>query len=63
MTLQKILVKVADWDFYYRASDDPRRYDEGLNLEKQLIKELKGLNEIDKHTLDKLKSLIYLSKT
>lgn len=50
--MKELLKRVIDHDFYYRMSDDHRRYEKGLDTDKALTQEVK------KHQLQSILSYL-----
>lgn len=62
-TMNNFLRAITEWDYHYRASDDPRRYEEGREQEQALIALLKALPAVDQHQLRKIVEIVVISNT
>lgn len=60
-TMENFLRAITEWDYHYRASDDPRRYEEGQEQEKALIALLKALPAVDQHLCQKIVEIVVIS--
>lgn len=59
--LSNFLRAIAEWDYHYRASDDPRLYEEGQEYGQALIELFRSLPQDDQHTLRKVAEIVTVS--
>lgn len=59
--MDTFLRAIAEWDYHYRASDDPRWYEEGKEQEEALIALLKALPVDVQHQLQKIVEIVVMS--
>lgn len=60
-TMKNFLRAIVEWDYHYRASDDPRLYEEGKEYEQALIELFKTLPERDKQSCRKIVEIVVMS--
>lgn len=60
-SISNFLRAIAEWDYHYRASDDPRLYEEGEEYEQALISFFKQLSAPDQHQLQKIVEIVVMS--
>lgn len=60
-TMENFRRAIAEWDYHYRVSDDPRRYEEGKEMEQALIELFRALPQEDQHACRKIVEIVVMS--
>lgn len=60
-TMNNFLRAIAEWDYHYRAADDPKIYEEGREHEQALIELFKRLPDDDKYSCRKIVEIVVMS--
>lgn len=60
-TMNNFLRAIEEWDYHYRAADDPRVYEEGKEYEQALIELFKQLPDDDKYSCRKIVEIVVMS--
>lgn len=60
-TMNNFLRAIAEWDYHYSTSDDPRLYEEGKEMEQALIELFRALPQEDQHQCRKIVEIVVMS--